>query len=287
MSLTFRALWLAWLLLAGPTVHAAAESPTVRWLVLDFPPYHLVSGTQQGQGLRDKYLRNLQADLPQFTHNTEFASVARMSGLMQTNEPVCTISQLKTPEREAYALFSRKPYGHQLPVRLIAHPQTVTRTPALQQEMVSLKRVLSSTALTIGLVEKRRFGPALDDLLEGDLGKKVIRFSSDTLLAAQIKLMEHGRFDLTLGYALEVEWLRQNDPQIKPVVYLPLIESDALIPLYVSCTRSETGEAVLAAINSLPKNTVAQQVLRREYEALLPKAERSRYRKLLERLGDN
>ena len=29
--------------------------------------------------------------------------------------PVCTISQLKTSERENYAVFSRWPYGHQLP----------------------------------------------------------------------------------------------------------------------------------------------------------------------------
>ncbi|MDT8992169.1 TIGR02285 family protein [Curvibacter sp. APW13] len=287
MFLSFRASCLAALLWIGLAGGALADPPLVRWLVLDFPPYHMVAGTQQELGLRDKYLRALQSDLPQFRHSTEFASVARMSGLMQAAEPVCTLSQLKTPEREAYALFARRPYGHQLPVRLITHPHTVARNIALQQEPVSLRRLLTSTSLTLGLVEKRRFGTALDELLENELSKQVVRFSSDTLLPAQIKLMEHGRFDLTLGYALEVEWLRQHDPKVKPVVYLPLAESDVLIPVYVSCARGETGEAVMAAVNALPPNSVAQQTLKREYEAMLPKPERSRYRKLVERLGDN
>lgn len=274
-------------LLAGLCANVAADPASVRWLVLDFPPYHIVSGAQQGQGLRDKYLRELQADLPQFKHSVEFASVARMTGLMQANEPVCTVSQLKTPERENYALFSRRPYGQQLPVRLIAHPHTIARNAALRQDVVSLKHLLETTPLTLGLVEKRRFGQVLDDLLQNEQNKHVIRFNSDTLLAAQIKLMEHGRYDLTLGYTLEVEWLRQNDPLLKPVVYLPLAESDALVPTYVSCARSDTGEAVIAAINALPSNASAQQSLRREYEALLPRNERARYRRLLERIGDN
>jgi uncharacterized protein (TIGR02285 family) len=273
-------------LAAGLSLPAWADGPAVRWVVLDFPPYHVVSGPQQGQGLRDKYLRALQAGLPQFSHSTEFASLARMAGLMQAGEPVCTISQLKTTEREAYAVFSRWPYAHQLPIRLVALPQTIARTPLLKQESVSLKRVLETTALTVGLVEKRSFGQVLDDVLASAQSNQVVRFSSDSVQAAQqVKLMEHGRFDLTLGYAVEIEWLRHSEPQLKPVSYIPLTESEALVPTYVSCARSEVGEAVIAAINSKPKGGAAQQALRRDYEALLPATERQRYRKQLERSG--
>ena len=270
-------------LATGLCLKAGAEVPVVRWLVLDFPPYHITAGPLQGQGVRDKYLHALQAELPQFSHITEFASLPRMAGLMQAGEPVCTISQLKTSERENYAVFSRWPYGHQLPIRLVVLPRTIARNPALQQEAVSLKRVLDSTSLTMGLVEKRSFGQVLDDVLNDAPARHVLRFSSDTVQAAQIRLMELGRFDLTLGYAIEIEWLRHNDPQLKPVSYLPMTESEALIPTYVSCARSELGEAVIAAVNARPKGGVAQQAMRKEYEALLPTAERQRYRKQLER----
>lgn len=270
-------------MVAGLCLTATADIPVVRWLVLDFPPYHITTGPKQGQGVRDKYLRALQAELPQFRHATEFASLPRLAGLMQAGDPVCTISQLKTNEREAYALFSRWPYGHQLPIRLVVLPHTIARTPALQQEAVSLKRVLDSTSLTMGLVEKRSFGQVLDDVLNNAPARHVVRFSSDTVQAAQIRLMELGRFDLTLGYAVEIEWLRHTDPHLKPVSYVPMTESEALIPTYVSCARSELGEAVIAAINARPRGGAAQQALRKEYEALLPTAERQRYRKQLER----
>ncbi|MBB4013387.1 TIGR02285 family protein [Niveibacterium umoris] len=277
---------LAALLTTLPSL-ASAELPQVRWLVLDFVPYHVLEGPNRGTGLRDQYLDTLIRRLPEFRHQIEISGTERMFVLMKTGQPVCTLSMLRVPERESFAVFSNKPYFWQLAPVLIAR-KGYTPPSGWQRDKdgeVSLSGLLERGGVTLGTLPKRRFGKELDDVIErmrAEHPGTVLDFTEHGLLAGLLRLVGRGRVDVTLGYAIEVEQLRRDLPELGEFDYFGLVEAPDMIPTYVSCSRSPLGRDVISAVNALSGMDTAKQKLRDQYGAMLPEGERKRYRAQLQ-----
>lgn len=264
----------------------ADDLPTVRWLLLDFPPYHIANGPNQDKGLRDHFLAALLPRLPQFTHVKELSATERQTMLMKAGAPVCSLSMLKTPEREEFMLFSKQPFARQLPIRLLAMgavADEIKKAPP-QGDEVNLERLLALGRFHIGVIPKRRFGAAIDDVLARTrLSHRgvVMDFAEQGLLAGLLKLMTKNRFEVTLGYTVEVEQLKQENAQLAAVAYFPIEEAHELVPTYVSCSKGVLGEKLIAAIDELDPNDPSVARLAHDYAALLPNDEKARYRALL------
>jgi len=292
MSLRF--LWILFCLGLGATPAFAANlpAPLIRWQILDFPPYHIVNGPHRGEGLRDQFLQALIAELPGFRHEIEVSGAERQTALMKAAQPVCTLSMLRTPERETFMQFAQQPIQLQLPVVLIV-PRTVAQDgslPVEQSGAVSLGGTLALGKLHLGVVPKRSFGSSIDEVIARARRQRpdaVLEFAEQGVVAGLLKLMQRGRFELALGYSLEVEQLRLNDPGIEELRYFPLTEAPALVPAQVGCSRHPDAQHVLRAIDAAqPRLAAAKRRLRDGYAALLPESERTRYRALLSALGD-
>lgn len=272
--------------IATMAMPARAETPTVRWLVLDFVPYHILDGPNRGTGLRDRYLDTLRKHLPQFNHQIELSGTERMFIMMKSGLPVCTLSMLRIPERESFAVFSNKPYFWQLAPVLIARkgyvpPHGWRRDKGGELE---LAEVLGHGDVKLGTLPKRRFGKEVDEVIERARAAhpdSVLDFAEHGLLAGLLRLVGRGRFDITLGYAVEVEQLRREQPDLGEFDYYGLAEAPDMIPTYVSCSRNALGRQVIAAVNALSGMDGARQTLREQYATMLPEDERRRYRSQL------
>lgn len=277
---------------ALPALAASPASPVIRWQILDFPPYHIVNGPHRGEGLRDQFLEALIAQLPGFRHEIEVSGAERQTALMKAAQPVCTLSMLRTPEREAFMAFAQQPIQLQLPVVLIV-PRSVAQDgslPVEQNGAVSLGGTLALGKLHLGVIPKRSFGAAIDGVIASARKQRpdaVLEFAEQGVVAGLLKLMQRGRFELALGYSLEVEQLRQQDPGIDELRYFPLTEAPALVPAQIGCSRHPDALRALRAIDAAqPMLAEARRHLRDAYANLLPESERTRYRSLLNTLGE-
>lgn len=271
---------------------AANPLPVIRWQILDFPPYHIVSGPHRGEGLRDQFLQALIGQLSGFRHEIEVSGAERQTALMKAAHPVCTLSMLRTPERDAFMQFAQQPSQLQLPVELIV-PRSVAQSGALPVEQngaVSLGGTLALGKLHLGVVPKRSFGATIDGVIATARKQRpdaVLEFSEQGVVAGLLRLMQRGRFELALGYSLEVEQLRLSDPSIDELRYFPLTEAPALVPAQIGCSRHPDALRALRAIDAAqPQLADARRRLREAYSALLPEAERIRYRSLLAAIGE-
>ena len=263
----------------------AADRPQVRWLVIDFPPFHIVSGPDRGKGLRDRYLDTLRARLTNFDSKVEVSDTTRQVALMQAGQPVCAISMLRTPEREQYMLFSDQPYGVQLPVRLVMASQSVaTLGPVGDDQGIDLMRVLSGGMIRLGVLPKRRFGASIDRVIADAAARypnAVQVFNANGSLDGLLDLIAKGRIEATLGYGIEVEQIRQHNPKLGDFAFLPVTQAPDLVPTYVACSRSPLGARVIADVNAQGFNDAATRQLRLDYEALLPASERKQFERAL------
>jgi len=259
----------------------AADKPQVRWLVIDFPPFHIVSGPDRGKGMRDRYLDALRARLPNFDSRVEVSDTTRQVALMQAGQPVCSISMLRTPEREQFMLFSEQPYGLQLPVRLVMASQSAAALgPVVDDQGVDLARVLAGGMIRLGVLPKRRFGASIDRVIADaavHYPNTVQVFNANGSLEGLLDLIGKGRIEATLGYGLEVEQLRQHNAKLGDFAFLPITQAPDLVPTYVACSRNPVGAKVIAEINALGFNDAATRQLRADYEALLPTSERKEF----------
>ncbi|MCV2361526.1 TIGR02285 family protein [Paucibacter sp. TC2R-5] len=282
---TWATVFLAGWVLPGVSsaLETQVEPPAIRWLLLDFVPYHMVDGPNKGTGLRDQYLSALIKRMPEYRHVLEVSSTERIFQYMQSGQPVCTLSMLKVPEREAYTVFGSEAFFIQLPPVLIVRRGYVPPGGWKKRPRgdISLAELLQSPEVRVGTLPKRRFGLGIDEALKqarASRPEQVLDFSEYGLLSGLLHTLGRKRFDVTLGYSIEVEQLRKTQPDLGDFEYLPLVEAPGLIVTYPSCSRTPWGKQVIQTIDQLPGMEAERALLRERYEALLPPSERQVYR---------
>ncbi|MFY7865642.1 TIGR02285 family protein [Roseateles sp.] len=265
------------------TPSALIQPAVIRWLLLDFVPYHVVDGPQKGTGLRDHYLSALIKRMPEYQHQLEISSTERLAQYMQAGHPVCTLSVLKVPERESYTRYGSEPYFYQLPPVLISRRGYVPPGGWKKRAggEVSLPELLRSGEVRVGTLPKRRFGSALDEALKQARAARpdqVLEFGEYGLLAGLLHTLSRNRFDVTLGYAIEIEQLRKTQATADEFQYMALAEAPPLIPTYPACSLTPWGKQVIQTIDRLTGMEPERARLREQYEAMLPAEERLVYR---------
>ncbi|GAB3255022.1 TIGR02285 family protein [Chitinimonas naiadis] len=283
--IAYTLLWLPIALLASPA-RAEPASP-IHWLAIDFPPYEIHSGPDSDRGLMDRYMQTVIQRLPQFQHSIDVVGFQRRDALMKTAQPSCTVSRLSTPERTRYAVFAQRPFMFLLPPRLVA---TRKIGNSLKKELdgdeIPLVEVLNRGQYTLGIYPARRFGEAIDQQLETlrTSRPQIFRDFRETGTASirdLLHIMVRDRFDLTLVYTVEAEYLRRNNPELPALDYFPITGATKLLPLHVSCNKTDLGLAVIQAVDQFNAQDPAALQAQRDFEALLTPEEKRRYDALL------
>ncbi|MDI4635217.1 hypothetical protein J7U46_19295 [Pelomonas sp. V22] len=262
----------------------AGAKARVGWLSLEGSPKRAASGVVesniQAPAPGEQARRWLVERLPGFLHRQDTASVARIEQLVAAGgETYCYANALRTPQREATALFSDAVL-HRLPSRVIirADRQALLKPHLNDKGQVQLRSLVGDRKLLGAVTIRRNYGPLIDPVLSG---------------AADIQRVSHYDTPSRMLMARHTDWiisepaalrgLVDNDPSLPrtPTRSFEVAGPSALVVTYAMCSRTDTGRAVVNAINRLMANHV-ERPWERPYVELLDGNERADLARMLQ-----
>ncbi|MBB5206129.1 uncharacterized protein (TIGR02285 family) [Inhella inkyongensis] len=243
--------WLA----AGALRADETEGAEIRWAIVDGPPYHndgpkgvARSVDELGDGLTDRLIAGIAAQLPQWRHVLVPTGRSRMWREIQAGRPLCYADAFKTPERLRWAYFT---------LATAPVPQMLAaREGLLPAGEVSLQALLKQTDLTAVFERDRSYGPVLDPMIRS-AGSQV-RIGSLPSTPQLLRMLEAGRMDYLVEYPLALHYLAQRLQPAPRISYHALAEERQPLPSYIACTRSPWGRKAIEALDQAMRRWAAQ-----------------------------
>lgn len=226
-------LLVAALLLQGAV---SAAPPTVTWVTSEL--------SNDTNDFAAHYLSFLMGRLPTFDHRVLQGTIGRIWHEMESSRVgACVFNALKTPEREAIAVFSRRPML--TPAYRLYFP--AARRQDLGPYLDGAGRAdlarLAAAPLRGGVTANRAYNPAIDAFIATRRKSKPL----DGMVSTKqvLNLLRAGRLDFAFATPVDIE---QPDKTLENV---PIAGAEAWNASYIACSRDGTGQAVIAAIDHL------------------------------------
>lgn len=223
-----------------------AQDKTLTWAIPDFAPVFM----KNQKGYLDRYLLEVQKQLPDYEHKTVAANFARAVEMMKSGQNVCSLSMFKTPEREKYLTYT-SPY-------MLIHSNHLIVNKNAQEDLsafikngeIDLEKFLKS-GKRIGLSYGRSYGKRTDELLSKfmDTNQLDIRRGND-VFASLFGMLNLGRLDGILGYKAELRWF-SDKIEHNAIQSYPLKDEDLYFLGHAACGRTEWGLKTVKRIDSV------------------------------------
>ncbi|MDZ3996242.1 TIGR02285 family protein [Pseudomonas sp. Teo4] len=223
------------------------------WLVRDLPPFTILEGAEKGQGVIDRLLPQLIAQMPEYEH--DIVRVNRARGIQMLQDPrtlTCDPTLLWTPEREKFVHFSIPSLGVLSGGLLVRRQDQAVVAPYLLEQQVDLKRLLTDTQLKLGIVAERSYSAQVDAILRQLPDEAFSRHYGNDATASLLQMQERGRLKLVLGYRHEVSYLTgQQGGSKDDFLFYPILGVNRFQFLHVGCSDTPLGRQAVAHIDQL------------------------------------
>ena len=216
------------------------------WAYPDFPPYHITLGEDAGEGTGDLIIRMLEKDLPGYRYRELVTPPSRILQEMREGRHVCSVSVLRTPEREKFMAFSSVPSMPPASIGITLLRSRRQDVPASAN--LSLADLLSQRRWTIGVARGRSYGKRIDQLLKSHPGQVRYRAGYD-VYEGLLKMLLYHRVDFILGYSGEAYYVSQVLGVSARVIDIPLRGQHGQRPGYVACPKTSWGRQFLRKVS--------------------------------------
>ena len=220
----------------------ADDDDVINWTVPDFAPVFMANQN----GYLDYYLKEVQRRLPKIKHKIIKANFARTAELMKLKKNICTLSLLKSPEREEFATFT-DPY-------IVVHANhIIMKKNAVASDLIENNQMNLETLLKakkkVGISFGRSYGAKTDTILKkyADSGLLDVRRGTN-VFEGLFGLLELGRIDAIIGYRAELDWFSDGK---SPMVSYAIKNEDRYFNGHAACSKNEWGKKTVAKINKI------------------------------------
>lgn len=243
---------------------ASTAKPVLNWAISTAPPFHIVGGPFDQQGLCDQLLSSIQKQLPETEHQIALMPQTRIHQALNKREKLCFPCMIHRSQPTHTAVFSNPTHWYR--------PQGVITREALARHFTQqfgspliLKKLLEVQTFKLGLAAGRRYGE-LEPLLDPYRKNGVIRSGDDSPVAL-LKMIQSGRIDFMLDYDIILTYLNKTAPeQAKGLVYVPIAELSKPIAGAIGCTNSDWGRQQIELINPVISKVQADPNFRQSLE---------------------
>ena len=230
-------------MMAGGRAEEPGPPKQVTWTRYDAAPYMITDGPEADTGIFDRVRHILMDQLADYTHQTLVVPFPRVVSAMKQGMEWCFVGGVQTPERDAYAYFSR-PTGLFYPLRIVVRETQRARFEALGP--LSLRSLLTDHPnLRTSVLRQRAIAPGVDALLQASTSAQ--RHSE---FSEAFRMLQNDRLDYLVEFANIAAYYAKALGEPAPWIGLPMAESPEPIFSRVMCPRTPWGRAVIDRIDA-------------------------------------
>lgn len=249
---------LAALLLVAPGPLRAEDAP-VTWAVYDAPPFMIAEGPERDAGIFDRIRRLLDARLGGDAARTLRAPFPRVVASLKDGAELCFVGGVRTPEREAFAVFSL-PVAMFYPLRIVVRAPERARFAA--RAPLSLPALLADRNLRTSVLRDRSLGPRIDATL-----REAAPLGVHSEFREAFRMLLADRLDYLVEYSAIAAYQARALGQGEAIAALPFAEAPAPVFSRVMCPNTDWGRRLVARIDAILRVERRSPAYRRIVEA--------------------
>ncbi len=198
----------------------------------------------------------------------QFIPASRLREWQQLSKmhDVCLYNKLKTPAREAVAVFSKYP--------LMAFPTNkliVFNKPNLPNE-ITLNQAIYHYGLTIGVTRGRSYSAEIDKFIH--LNQKHFFSLEGATNAPRLGYMLfQNKIDAVIEYQNIFASRYQRAPELSKVKYILIKPHKSIAFGYIACSPSATGKQAIALFNNALKSSKVRNTISKRLMEIFPEDE--------------
>ncbi|MEZ7198917.1 transporter substrate-binding domain-containing protein [Pseudodesulfovibrio karagichevae] len=262
-------LFLPILLLGAADVVLAEEKPVIYWPYFNLPPQFIVNKSRP-EGVGIDVARELQKEMPEYRHVFISASPQRIAEELRTGRERFVVCGLhKTPEREAYVLYSEAPCRVTFSMTIVMRREDVRRLAP--DGTASLAYLAADHALTFGYIpglDHGPFNPFVAPLISNAGAQRAVTAHDVEQL---LDMLGEKRIDWFVYDSLGIRYAAgERDKQERFAVVQASECPSAPIFGYLVCSRTGEGAEIMERINRAMARLVASKRLYKTLKGWIP-----------------
>jgi len=201
--------------------------------------------------------------LPQYKLNFIEGSRKREWRQVSDSQNVCLYNKVSTVERQSIAIFSKYPVAAFPANRLVIKKHKVGSLDSLNP----LKDAVLNHNLKIGITNGRAYGNYIDNFIKSNMFH-FVKGEGQTSAKRQRQMFMKGRLDGVIEYSAV---FIDEFPTKKIESEVAFIEIENIAPSifgYIACSKSETGNEIITALNQIMMNIGVQEFILLEHQKI-------------------
>lgn len=185
---------------------------------------------------------------------------------LKHHQNICLYNKVKTPEREAMAVFVSFP--------LMAFPSNrlILRNKKFVSIEISLKKALAM-GLRIGVTKGRSYGLEIDDFIKANADRMFIGEGNDSAFRLRQMLVQ-GRLDGIIEYSSVFVTDFPSEEVLQDISFHAIGDTQATIFGYIACSDSRIGRAAVDLFErTLQKRKIQDLIIQAHANLFLPQEE--------------
>lgn len=234
-----------------------ADNEDIIWGVNSSPPFHILSGSYQGDGFCDALIETFQDRLPQLSHKVRQLPSRRITHLMRSNKNLCFPCLIKKTSYNSTFNFTQTTHLYR-PHGIITRASLAGDIRSKYGDPVRLAELVEHSNLRFAQPTERRYGqlqPLLEKHLIGsDNFKNISGVNSHVNL---LTMLMNNRIDYTIDYQLIMNYYNTTQQErlaqsTEKLVFLPIAEYEGqVIEGAVGCSNNAWGRRAVRELNGV------------------------------------
>jgi uncharacterized protein (TIGR02285 family) len=244
---------ITFLIILTPTLAGWAHADNkITWMRLDFPPSFVVSGPEQNLGYSDVAMQIAIRELTDYSHESVFVNPPKAIQNFREQQTYCGSGLNRNQEREAFMVFS-EPFVKRIPNELVIRKEELARfKPFLAANgQIDFLRLINDESLRMGYHVERSYGASIDKIINEKKREHLIHRPASDLTAGFLKMLEARRIDYIIESPDSLRYFQKREDHKDMFLSLPIKDNDALLPVYLACSKNDFGKQVIARVNTV------------------------------------
>lgn len=251
------------------------------WNTVHYPPSLIAEGKYTNQGFSDMSRDMFMFNLKEYEHEIISGSIQNAMHNIESNKNFCFVGLSRNKEKEEFIQYS-KPFIEILPNELIIRTKDLKKFKSYigSKNSVNLHRLLQNNGFKFGYEKYRSYTKNIDRLiLVNDDKKHLMLRDTENNYQGLLRPLSEDMFDYIIEYPTVVSYVKDELEIDEEFSKFFIMDSAALIKLYVGCSKNEFGKEVITKVNEIVKKNKTMFI--HFYKTWLDYDSKKQYEKLI------